>query len=311
MSLHPQDYYDLMRYYAYGECIECRAATLNLDRGYADFINAVYRYASLFFAAPGTVAAEDVENQKKDMWKFAWENQWLYLQLLKGRAQRSRAAKLDLDDVKSAIVTLRGEAFSTVREGYKKCVEIDRTECSYVRQIEDRGAPASLQLAFDVDIWSEIALRVRHMNEILELLQEADEILNRKKEKPAPAAVAAGMYVFVSHLGRALILQYIRPDSAAEGDKRERLETESNKLLEDSIRHLERALFDAYKEILISVISRVALFRDSGFATEDWWDLLTNARRMEHDRREFPEKIDAYRQLEPGIRGFLDFVKGG
>ena len=91
-----QDYYDLVRYYAYGECIETRVVALNLDRAYVDFINSVYRYASLLFAAPGTFTDVELENRKKDMWRFAWENQRLYLQLLKGRIQRPGAESLDL-----------------------------------------------------------------------------------------------------------------------------------------------------------------------------------------------------------------------
>lgn len=308
-TLTLNDYYDLMRYYAYGECIETRVTALNLDRAYVDFLNSVYRYASLLFAAPGTFTALELENRKKDMWRFAWENQWLYLRLLKGRVQRARAESFDLNEFQRTVLMRRGMVFSAIRDGYKKCVDIDQTQCSYVRQIEDRGASSSARIAFNPDTWRGVTVRVLHMNKILKLLRDADRILMQAKEKPAPAAVAAGISAFVSRLGQALILQYIRPDDKGRADERRRLEDESNSLLEDSMAHLERALFDAYQEILIGVISHIALFRDSGYATEEWWNRLTATRKMEHDNKRFCEKLTAYQQLEPGVHGFLDYAQ--
>ncbi len=304
-----QDYYDLVRYYAYGECIETRVVALNLDRAYVDFINSVYRYASLLFAAPGTFTDVELENRKKDMWRFAWENQRLYLQLLKGRIQRPGAESLDLNAFQRDVLMRRGMVFSVIQDGYRQCVDIDKEHCDYVQRIEDRGASSAARLRFDPDAWHAAAVRVRHMNKLLKLLQSADEILGQAKEKPAPAGVAAGISVFVSHLGRALMLQYLRPDDVEKDEERRRLEDESNRLLKEAMPYLERALFDAYQEILVGVVSRITLFRDSGFATEQWWDCLTETRKMEHDNNGFTEKLNAYQRLELGIRGFLDYAQ--
>jgi hypothetical protein len=304
-ALTPQDFYDLMRYYAYGECIECRAATLNLNRGYADFLNSVFRYAGLLFADPETFTPEELEDRKKDMWQFAWENQLLYLRLLRDTARLPAAKALDLEEFKRTTVTPRGMMFSVVRTGYMKCVEIDQRPCSYVQQIESRNGPPIAPLAINTDVWAKITLRVQCVNDVLSFLRDTDTGLHRAEEKQAPAAVVAGIYVFVSHLGRAFVQQYLRPDSAEKADERHALEDESNDLLEKSLPHLERAIFDAYKEILLTVLSRSGRFHESGHATGDWWIALAEARQREHDRKDFEEKLEAYQRLEPGIRGFL------
>ncbi len=310
------DYYDLMRYYIYGECIECRAAMLNLDRAYVDFINCVYRYASLLFAEPGTFTAGELEQRKQEMWRFGWENQKLYLTLLKNTAKRKKAKNLDLSSISNILrptITPKGDAFFALQKGYAQCVAIDDTPCSYAETIEKKGAPSSRSMDIGADIWSAIGERVDSMNKALALLDRVDAILMRKEEKPGPAAVAASLHVFVAHLGRAFVRQYIRPDGEEEKNKEERrcLGDETNKILKDSQQHLERALFDAYKEILIAVIRRHALFHESKCATEKWWDSLTKARKLEHDRtgEDFSTRFMAYKQLEPGILQFLDYVQ--
>ncbi len=264
------------QYYAYGECIECRAATLTGFRPHIEFYNCVYSYVNqLFTANENPVILKEYEEK---MWKFACIAQDSYFAALRD--------VVGIDKAK----TYNGNRFSSIdpdgdppicdlerlKTGYQELVEIDGHRCVFAEKLENRIPNV---YAFPPDTLTAIASLLRDLNRTICVREKyialADSTLSKKDAKPrSPISVYVSMFVFVSHLGRAVSwFTDTNIDTAY-------------KELKNSIPHLHRATMDANKLLIECILEKrfEKEKQDLGFRSETFYLGLMEARKHEHDR---------------------------
>ena len=317
MLSRPQ-FRNIARFFAYGECLECRAAILTSKKAIADFYEDVIPYVLLAFKDPNKeedINPDDDKNVEKRMWKFAFVQQHKYVEGLDEKFPEKKALE-KIDPLVKKIAS-RGQmedlSFEDIEKMYQAIVEIDKMPCDFAFKLSALSISENYDFTIpDINLIAEqLQVLLEHINQSVNLYKKALKIVQETVlledtnfSEPYPIKAIASIMIFVSHIGRGMCYFYMWANNTSD----EKSLNAARDEIHDSLRHLRRCAMDVSKMTVDLINSYRNSFANIHSLSGDFWLKAIDARRAEHDRHGINERLNKYMDLYPEIEKYLNTI---